>query len=341
MKHFLFILMFVCGIADIYSQQCLVTDEEAQYYTPPDHGRITGRALQNHCLTVFAVVDYYTYLDFEGDEPAIVNWVEGNWANAAQVFAVDNVKVDVSAIHIYTEPDWITLGTYNNIQEVLYDFGGFIKDDVNGRFKCMMTTYEWGGGIGWVGGYNTPRVAIYNQEGLLGYFGAYNICANMDKTITNFPTYSWNTNVLAHEMGHNLGLHHTHDGVWGPNGDMRIDDCSGNPNIPVIMPIEYSTQMSYCHLTSHGIDLTLGFGTYPGELMRNNIMATSMLDLVNGTLVLQGLLQGREYQATEIMIPNGTNSVNFYLTLRANEVSIEKNFVAYPTFQIYPAVCTE
>lgn len=327
-------IFFILTVSLLKAQTCQVSSFEMSFFQPIQQAPATQRTLQNNCLTVYVVVDYYTYLDFNSDISAVTNWVNQSWDQVKPIFAADGISVIVSDIKIYTEPDWITLGTYNNINEVLFDFGGFIKDDVNGRFKHMMTTYDWGGGVAWVGGYCEPRTAVYDQNGLLGYYGAYAVSGNLDKTVTPYPNYSWNTEVLAHEMGHNLGLNHTHDCVWGPNMDQRIDDCGGS-GCSIIMPVEYNTVMSYCD----NVDLTLGFGTLPGIRLQNNVANAKCLEFTEGTLVLQGLLDDYEYQAQEIIIPNGGNSIVRYLTLRADEVTIEKNGLFFPPFQIYSNTC--
>ncbi len=68
----------------------------------------------------------------------------------------------------------------------------------------------------------------------------YGIQATMNGTF-NVPTVSphwrvWDVNIVAHEMGHNLGAYHTHD------YDPPIDQC-GSMGIPSI-----GTIMSYCHI---------------------------------------------------------------------------------------------
>ena len=91
--------------------------------------------------------------------------------------------------------------------------------------------------------------------------------------------------VVAHEMGHNFGSSHTHDCVWGPNNNQQIDDCGSlvlgggscyNPSAPIV-PSGGGTIMSYCHLNSVGIDFTKGFGTEPGNLIRQE-HSTCMCD---------------------------------------------------------------
>jgi len=93
-----------------------------------------------------------------------------------------------------------------------------------------------------------------------------------------YPTYSWDVQVVSHEMGHNFGSAHTHDCVWGPNGNQQIDDCGNialgsggscyNASSPIV-PSGGGTIMSYCHVNSVGINFSLGFGAEPGDLMRN------------------------------------------------------------------------
>ena len=53
---------------------------------------------------------------------------------------------------------------------------------------------------------------------------------------------AWDITVVAHEMGHNLGTYHTHDGY-----DPVIDDCGNGVSAP------RGTIMSYCHIHQGGV----------------------------------------------------------------------------------------
>ncbi len=54
---------------------------------------------------------------------------------------------------------------------------------------------------------------------------------------------NWDLIVMAHELGHNFGTFHTHDGYEPPIDNCGID-CSGNLN---------GTIMSYCHICDGGL----------------------------------------------------------------------------------------
>ena len=81
---------------------------------------------------------------------------------------------------------------------------------------------------------------------------AYGFSANLTNT-TNYNInkfYSWNLDVVSHELGHNFGANHTHWCGW-PGGP--IDNCAsaegGCSNGP---SVGSGTIMSYCHTTSTG-----------------------------------------------------------------------------------------
>src|SRR5690606_31001667 len=70
---------------------------------------------------------------------------------------------------------------------------------------------------------------------------------------------------------------------WNGN-NTAIDGCytteggCSNPGIPS----GGGTIMSYCHLTSAGINFSLGFGTQPGNVMRNRVSASGCLGECDG-----------------------------------------------------------
>lgn len=105
---------------------------------------------------------------------------------------------------------------------------------------------------------------------------------------SNVPSYSWSVFVVTHEFGHLFGSRHTHACVWNGN-NTAIDGCSScmessNPSVNtcnncVVPPIPSGggTIMSYCHLQSAGVNFNLGFGTQPGNVIRNSVENASCL----------------------------------------------------------------
>lgn len=97
---------------------------------------------------------------------------------------------------------------------------------------------------------------------------------------------NWDLNVIAHEMGHNMGTLHTHDG-YTP----AVDQC-GSGNV-----WSRSETMSYCHITPGGmLNIDLGFSRRVREVINandqsclfydcNNNNISDAVDLLNATSV--------------------------------------------------------
>jgi Bacterial Ig domain/Metallo-peptidase family M12/Secretion system C-terminal sorting domain len=137
------------------------------------------------------------------------------------------------------------------------------RPSFNGNLAQLVTLGGKGtGGVAWVD-------ALCNSSYAYSY-------ANIDATYKSFPTYSWTVEVMTHEMGHNFGSPHTHSCTWTGGA---LDNCytteGGCPAGPA--PINGGTVMSYCHLTSNGINLSNGFGTQPGDRIRSRITAATCL----------------------------------------------------------------
>lgn len=94
--------------------------------------------------------------------------------------------------------------------------------------------------------------------------------------------------VVTHEFGHLFGSRHTHACIWNGN-NTAIDGCgscqeNADPNIPGCnwctqppVPSNGGTIMSYCHITSAGINFSLGFGPQPGNVIRDRVANGSCL----------------------------------------------------------------
>lgn len=65
-------------------------------------------------------------------------------------------------------------------------------------------------------------------------------------------TYAWDTDVVSHELGHNVGSPHTHSCSWAP----PIDSCyAAEGGCFAGTKAVRGTIMSYCHLTPQGTNL--------------------------------------------------------------------------------------
>jgi len=124
------------------------------------------------------------------------------------------------------------------------------------------------GGIAFLSGLCSTTFGV-SVSGIYGYFN-------------NVPTYSWDVNVCAHEIGHNLSSAHTHACAWNGN-NTAIDGCGPTAGYSegCTAPIPSSgggTIMSYCHLLGGtGVNFNNGFGAQPTERMTNYINSRTCL----------------------------------------------------------------
>ncbi len=195
----------------------------------------------------------------KGGSTAAANFVESIFNQVAVLYANENVTIKLSGMTAWTSSTPFSgindYRSYRNRNSFNGDLGHFV-------------TYNFSGGVAWVNALCGSR--NYAVSGIR-------------RTFSNVPTYSWSVEVVAHELGHNLGSQHTHACVWNGNGT-AIDGCStteggcGRPGVPS----GGGTIMSYCHLTNVGINFSKGFGTQPGNIIRSRINAASCVQRCDG-----------------------------------------------------------
>ncbi len=98
------------------------------------------------------------------------------------------------------------------------------------------------GGVAWLG-------VLCNNN--FGYGVSGYIEGSFPQPLQNNHGDNWDLLVMAHELGHNFGTLHTHDGFNPPLDNCGNGDCTGAEN---------GTIMSYCHICPGGVsNIELGF----------------------------------------------------------------------------------
>lgn len=216
-----------------------------------------GTTNPDNIVKIYFEIDNDIFVGYKTVQ-ATINYIEAVFAQISAIYAQEGVKIEISEVFIHTEGS-----PYNcdNSQACLRQFEGHTKV-INGDLG-MLLSYKASGGIAWVGGLCAPD-DVYKHS-----------FSSIAPTASTYPQYSWTLGVIAHELGHSLGSPHTHACAW--NGDnTAIDGCANFtegscpvPNPPY--PKEGGTIMSYCHLRSVGMNLSLGFGKQPGDLIRSKV----------------------------------------------------------------------
>ena len=222
-------------------------------------------------------VNWYWETDLDifnnkGSEANVNTFIQGIFNQVSTLYANDGNSITLKTLFIWTTTDpYIGPTTGNYLDQF-----GVNRTSFDGDMATLIG-FQGGGGVAWI---NT----LCNSQ--TKYRMAY---AGINSGFNTVPSYSWTVEVITHEQGHNLGSRHTHDCAWNGN-NTKIDGCgdaagypSGTCAIPSpALPVGGGTIMSYCHLTSAGINFNLGFGPQPTALIINNINNASCLTNCTG-----------------------------------------------------------
>jgi hypothetical protein len=242
------------GAAIIYCK----TQDSANYTIPTTSSLVTGVG----CKTVRASMecDYAFYQAKGSSVQATADYVVAFFNQVATLYANENVAIEISEIFVWTQPD--PYAAYNDLNGMLSAFRANKGTNYNGDICHLMTTRNVGGGVAYVD-------VLCNKSYAFGVSMVYSY-------YNNFPTYSWTIEVVTHEMGHNLGSPHTHSCTWqgGPLDNCYTPEgsCTTGP-----APTTGGTVMSYCHMTSYGINFNNGFGLQPGNRIRDRVTNASCI----------------------------------------------------------------
>lgn len=175
----------------------------------------------------------------------------------ATIFDQENLRVVTPAVRIYDQPDpYADFNTFTQLGILRDSLGGVPGADYHHLLSGLDLNATSAGGVAYLG------TACTNFNVGLSIVSA---------ALPPLPIYSWNSTVVAHELGHNFGSLHTHNCSWPiPLGTTApIDTCARPEGGCYSGPLVGTTGtiMSYCHQLG-SIDITLGFGPLPGSAIR-------------------------------------------------------------------------
>ncbi|MFY9309481.1 MAG: zinc-dependent metalloprotease [Bacteroidia bacterium] len=229
-----------------------------------------------NCVKIYFECDYRMYQDNNNNTTNVANFVTGMFNVVQTIYTNENIGVEISQIFTWTNSDPYSSNTTSS--GFLNDFQAY-RTTYNGDLAHLLTTLPLN-----VGGVAYLDVLCSGNNPTNYKYGI----SNIDNNYSNYPTYTFTTECVTHELGHNLGSEHTHwcgwvggaiDDCYTVEPDNNNNSCSPGPT----PPSGGGTIMSYCHLTSTGISLTNGFGTQPGNKIRSKYNAATCLSACTPT----------------------------------------------------------
>ena len=217
---------------------------------------LLGDVVNVEAVDIYFEADYSCYTGKGSNITNTINWVLDLASNCSILFENDSVNVKLSALKVWTVSD--PYAATSNTSQALSAFSSAMVNGFPGDLAHLLSRRGLGGGRAYL------NALCYNSSYKTGVSG------NLGNSIVPLPSYSWNSMVITHELGHNIASNHTQWCGW-PGG--AIDNCytteGGCAQGPA--PTNGGTIMSYCHLTSYGINLANGFGPLPGAAIRNAV----------------------------------------------------------------------
>lgn len=225
-----------------------------------------------NCIEIFMECDFYTHQALGNNITMTNAWVSNLFNNVAAVYASHQVPLVLRQIFVWTTSDPYSSATH--VGQFRDQFVSYRQNNYNGKIAILLSNKMLGGGIAnGIGGFCNTYPA---------YPGPQCVGSNLSLNNNGNGNFSYNTYLIAHELGHVMGLRHTHACVWG-NNLVQIDDC-GNVwasqngqtvegstcynGLNPILPATQGTIMSNCDLLNQvGINLSNGFGSVAGKVL--------------------------------------------------------------------------
>lgn len=275
-----YILYKEADILDASPAACAVTDDalavlkKSKKESPAAMG-----VYETNCnavrVSVFA--DSFIYAYNARSVVKSVQYINTVFNVIAALYANDRLFLQLSETVVSTVKEGYS---FSSSSTVLARFGNLMQTyTYNGDVAQCVTGYRNSGGSSPLGGLAWLDVLCTSPSattisGNATYYGPYSMAnTQVMTTIPSLPTYSWDVEVCAHELGHNIGSPHTQNCGW-PGGP--IDNCvapEGGCSTVGPAPVGGGTVMSYCHLKAGvGINFAKGFGPLPTALLQGQMM---------------------------------------------------------------------
>jgi Metallo-peptidase family M12/Secretion system C-terminal sorting domain len=241
------------------------TDETLHQIGEQSFDNVQDRSVgPDNCVRMFVETDYTLYQN-KGSVANVTTYMTGVMSQVSALYTNESINLVLHDLFV-----WSTTDPYNgpSSSNYLTQFRTTKNGVFNGDLAHLV-------GIHNLGGVAYLDVLCFPSYGV-GY-------SSIQSTYSNVPTYSWTVEVMTHEIGHNLGSPHTHACEWNGN-NTPLDGCGPtagySEGCTTSLPTNGGTIMSYCHLVSGvGINFNNGFGTQPGDLVRNKVYNASCLNV--------------------------------------------------------------
>lgn len=226
----------------------------------PSTTRQASAFVGNKFVTVSFEADFKMFQDHASSVTETTNYVTAMFNQIATLYANESIDIRIASVFVWTSTD--PYASLTSTSAVLDAFQRTTGTNYSGNLAFFLTTRPLNGGIAYVD-------VICNKSFAFGMAAIFNSFANV-------PTYSWTVEATAHELGHLLGSPHTQSCSWQGGA---LDNCFTPEGscAPGPTPTNGGTVMSYCHLTSVGINFNNGFGQQPGDLIRSRVLNASCL----------------------------------------------------------------
>ena len=244
-------------------------------------GDKTTAAFSCKKVRLYWEADYNLYVSKQSSTVFTQIYVTGLFNQVQTMYKNEQIAVELKSVNIWTTPDGYDSTDSHGALNDFTNAWNFKGNNFDGDLAMLLARDAGGnGGVAFLNALCNKNIA-YAYGDVIGGF-------------LSVPTYSWDVSMVTHEIGHNLGSNHTHWCGWntGAGGSCgSIDNCvtqewgSGCNTCPSTfsnsLPSWRGTVMSYCHLSSRGVDLANGFGPLPGNRIRavvnNSLCLTSII----------------------------------------------------------------